>query len=258
MPHAMINGINMYYQLVGCGFPLVMITGLSANKDWWPPEMIDNLKRKYTLVLFDNRGAGRTDAPDMAYSIPMLADDAAGLMEKLGLEQGFVFGFSMGGMIAQELTLNHPEKVAKLVLGCTTSGFRYCPQPPEVLQALIKPDYTLEDTARIMFPPAYMEASPDEVARFLERVAVAPIGAQAYVRQLLGCNDFDAYERDGDLKIPTLVLTGDQDFLIDQRNSEILARRIPGAKLIRYQGAGHGFFIQCHKEVTRALIDFLG
>ena len=85
MPKIRVNDIDIYYELKGEGFPLVMIMGLSANIDWWPPEMVERLAEHYKVLLFDNRGSGRTDSPEMEYSISMMAKDTAGLMAELGI-----------------------------------------------------------------------------------------------------------------------------------------------------------------------------
>lgn len=96
--------LNICYELKGSGYPLVMIMGFSANMDWWDPEFIDALALKYRVLVFDNRGAGRTVTPvEGDFSLEMFADDTAMLMEKLGIERAHVFGFSMGGIIAQSL-----------------------------------------------------------------------------------------------------------------------------------------------------------
>jgi len=121
MPKVKVDDIQIYYEVRGEGFPLVMIQGLSDNLDCWDPRLVEELSRKYKLVMFDNRGAGRTDISYREYTMKLFADDTAGLMDALGISKAHVLGLSMGGMIAQELVLNYPEKVAKLVL-CSTGS----------------------------------------------------------------------------------------------------------------------------------------
>ena len=124
MPKVKVNDIQIYYEVKGDGFPVVMINGLSDNLDCWDPRLIEALSKKFKLVLFDNRDAGRTDVSEREYTMKLFADDTVCLMNALGISKAHVLGISMGGMIAQELVLNYPEKVAKLVL-CST-GSHWC------------------------------------------------------------------------------------------------------------------------------------
>jgi len=121
MPHETINGCRIYYEIHGEGEPLVLIMGLRRNLLWWYRQ-IPTLSQHFKVLAFDNRGAGRSDKPDMEYSIGLFADDTAGLTRALGLEDAHILGISMGGYIAQELALNHPDLVRDLILGCTSCG----------------------------------------------------------------------------------------------------------------------------------------
>ena len=117
-----VNDINMYYEIHGEGFPLVMIQGIGQSSLMWPPIFLDEVSKSFKIIIFDNRGAGRTDKPDIEYSIKMFADDTIGLMDALNIERAHVLGYSMGGIIAQELVLNYPKRVEKLVLCSTDCG----------------------------------------------------------------------------------------------------------------------------------------
>ncbi|MFP3880362.1 MAG: alpha/beta fold hydrolase, partial [Dehalococcoidia bacterium] len=110
MPLASVNGININYRVAGDGEPLVMIMGFSAGRIGWVPQL-RFFKRYYRVVTFDNRGAGRSDKPPGPYSTGMMADDTAKLMDVLGIEKAHIMGLSMGGMIAQELAINYPQRV---------------------------------------------------------------------------------------------------------------------------------------------------
>ena len=120
MPKVKVNGINMHYEVHGDGFPIVMITGVSFCLKIWDNVLIDSLSKQFKVILFDNRGAGQTDIPEGEYTIKMMADDTTGLMDALNIERAHILGFSMGGMIAQEVALNYPQKVEKLILWGTT------------------------------------------------------------------------------------------------------------------------------------------
>lgn len=122
MPKAKINDINMYYDVQGDGFPLVMVMGFLGNADCWDPRMLPDLSARFKVIMFDNRGAGRTDVSDKEFSIKLLAEDTVGLMDVLNVPKAHVLGTSMGGMIAQELALNYPKRVEKLILTSTFCG----------------------------------------------------------------------------------------------------------------------------------------
>ncbi len=118
MPKANINGINISYKIEGEGEPLVMIMGIASTKRAWLFQT-PVFKKYFRVITFDNRGCGESDKSSEAYSIRDMADDTAGLMDSLGIDKAHILGASMGGMVAQELAINHPEKVKKLILCCT-------------------------------------------------------------------------------------------------------------------------------------------
>lgn len=122
MPKAKINDIDMYYEVQGDGFPLVMIMGFLGNANCWDARMLFPLADKFKVIVLDNRGTGRTDVSDKEFSIKLFAEDTVGLMDALDIPKAHVLGISMGGMIAQELALNYPERVEKLILKATFCG----------------------------------------------------------------------------------------------------------------------------------------
>lgn len=264
MEYARVGDLNMCYELRGEGHPLVLIMGLTANMDWWNPETIDELSKRYRVLMFDNRGAGRTETPDEGeFSCEQMAGDTAGLMDALGIEHAHVAGVSMGGMIAQELALKYPEKVDRLALCVTFCGGRntvYASQ--EVLQIMADTSGTVDDLIRrtlsIMFPAEWLEANESHFEDFRECYLRAPCTAQNTIRQFMGTTKLDTYDRLPSITVPTLVMCGAEDVLIPPENSRTIAARIPGAKLIEYPGAGHGFTSQSREEFEKDLVEFLG
>ncbi len=258
-----VGDIDICYRMIGEGFPLVMIMGLTANMDWWDPQLVEALSKKYRLILFDNRGAGRTQAPPGDFSIKQFADDTAGLMDALNVERAHVLGVSMGGMIAQELVLNYPEKVEKLILCCTFSGGdKTVYASREVLQKMTDLSGTLEERVKrfssLLFPEDWLLEHPDYLDDFLRRYMIAPITDENAARQFMATVTFNTCDRLPQISCPTLVATGSKDVLIPPENSRIIAERIPGAKLVEFVGAGHGFINQCREEFLKTLFDFLG
>lgn len=254
--------LKICYEIKGEGYPLVMIMGFSANMDWWDPEFIDALAAKYRVLLFDNRGAGRTVTPQEGhFTLDMFADDTALLMEKLGIGRAHVFGFSMGGIIAQALALRHPDKVSRMVLGGTFCGGRETVMPSaEAAKMLMDTsggiDGMCRRTLKLMFPDEFIAGNPGFAEGFIERCKSVPISADNARRQLSASMKTGTYTRLPEIKIPVLVVTGAADILISPRNSHILAERIPGAELIEYADSGHCFMSSARDKCLRDVINF--
>jgi len=257
-----VNGIEVYYELHGAGEPLLLIMGLGANATAWFYQ-VPEFSKQYQVIAFDNRGAGRSAKPNEPYTIPQMADDAAGVLEGLGIESANVFGMSLGGMVAQELTLRHPEKVRTLVLGGTMAGgpsaVRAGPDfVQQMIAAAVMPlEQALTTGMKFLYSEAFLEANRERLLkRALEN---APLMAPPYAlqRQLMAVMTFNTHERLHDIRVPTLILTGTQDKIVPAANSRILAERIPGARLVEFEGAGHGFIVECAEETNRAVLEFL-
>jgi len=262
MPTVRANGINIYYELHGAGEPLLLIMGLGANATaWWM--QIPEFSRHYQVIAFDNRGAGRSEKPNEPYTIMQMADDADALLEELGIQSAHVFGMSLGGMIAQELALRHPERVRSLVLGGTTCGGpRAVPPPPSTIQHFISVatmpiEQAVENGMRLLYSDAFLEANRDWlVRRALEYAHLMP-PPYALQRQVMAALSFITYDRLHEVHVPALVITGSEDRIVPAPNSRILAERIPDARLLEFEGAGHGFLVERAQETNRAVLDFL-
>lgn len=262
MPKVTVNDIQIYYEVQGEGFPLVMIMGLSANVDWWDPRMIQELSKKFKMVMFDNRGAGRTDVSNREYTLKLFADDTAGLMDALGISRANVFGVSMGGMIAQELVLNYPEKVEKLVLCSTNCGGTKSVPPSEEVLGMLTADrsaFSPEEIVRmwipLLFTEDFIKKNPDLVELSIRQMLRAPISNEAFTRQLNAIMEFDTYERLPQIKVPTLVLQSKRDALVPPENGPILAKAIPNAKLVYFENSAHGLIEEMDRVIS-VLLDF--
>ena len=253
--------INLYYESCGSGEPLLMIMGLGGSALGWDPALIEDLARSCRTVIFDNRGTGRSDQPDEEYSIEGMAADAAALLDAIGIERAHLFGVSMGGMIAQEFALRYPARVQTLALGCTTAGGRNAvPAPPDSMAILSAPRNGLSDADLIRrawpisYPASYLQSHRAELEAAIVRVLAHPTPAFAYKRQLAATFKFNTYDRLSQIAVPTLVITGADDALLPAANSEIIAARIPGAKLSLIPNAGHMFFNQERETLARQLV----
>ena len=264
MPKVKVNDIQIYYEVRGEGFPLVMIMGISGNVDWWNPRMVQELSKNFKIVMFDSRGAGRTEVSNREYTIKLFADDTAGLMDALGISRAHVFGVSMGGAIAQELVLNHLEKVEKLVL-CSTScgGTKSVPASEEVLgrfgadRSGLSPEEICRRGNPLIFAEDFIQKNPDFVELFVQRVLMAPISNESFMRRLVAVRKFDTYDRLPQIRVPTLILHGKRDILVPPENGSILAEAIPNAKLVYFEKSAHGLMYEEMERMIRVLSDFL-
>jgi pimeloyl-ACP methyl ester carboxylesterase len=262
MPTTRANGIEIYYEVHGEGLPLLLIMGLGANATaWW--KQIPEFSRRYRVIAFDNRGAGRSQKPHEPYSISQMADDAAALMDTLGVGTSHVFGMSLGGMIAQEYALRYPERVQALVLGGTTPGGPKAVRAgAEVLAffatvGTLTPPAAIERGMSLLYSDAFIEANRTTLlARALE---LAPLMAPPHglQRQLMAAMMFSAYDRLGKIAAPSLVMSATADKIVPHANSALLTEGIVGSRLVEFEGAGHGFLVECHEAANAAVLDFL-
>ena len=262
-PRVKVNDVRIQYETSGEGFPLVMINGLGLDLDNWDPRLVNELSKQFKLILFDNRGAGRSDASDKEYTIKLFADDTAGLMKALGVPKAHVLGLSMGGMVAQELALKYPEKVSKLILCSTHNGGLDVIQPSQKVVKMLAAGVNVmskDEWRRIflplMFTADFIEKNPDFVEIVAQRFFRHPISREAYTRQLAAIQDFDAHDRLRRIKVPTLILHGRKDVLIPPENGSILAAAIPKAKFVYFENSAH-VLAEEMREALRILTDFL-
>ena len=209
-----INGIHVHCEVRGRGRPLLLILGLGSDVSENIP-LIDALGAHSQVIAFDNRGAGRTDKPDAPYTIELMAADALGVMEVLGVGHADVLGISLGGRIALELALRHPERVDKLILLSTSARVI-----PSWWRRHLYPLLSGLPLARSTYPqPRY-----------------------AFKRQMEASAGYDATERLDELPVPTLILHGRRDRTAPLALAEEMRSRIPGARMTVFRG-GHLFFM---------------
>lgn len=262
MPVASIRDLNLYYEETGSGEPLVLITGLSGDLKGWAMQ-VPELAKHFRVITLDNRGAGRTSAPDRPYNIAGMADDVAALMDHLDVPSANVVGFSMGGCIAQELALKHRAKVKKLVLLATAAYIDGYTEA--IINAMIsarRSNMSREHIARLsacwVYSPATLDDRP-AFERAIQNTLANPVPQQdhAFVRQAQALLAFDSRERLKDLKQETLIIACEDDNLVPPRNSERLSGLIAGSKLVTLPG-GHIGMVEHAAEFNAALLDFLG
>lgn len=231
MPAVFVNGIHIYCEIKGTGVPLVFIGGLAS--DITDNEaIIRQLSHKYQVIAFDNRGAGRTDKPDVPYSIEMMADDTAGLLAALGITHAYVLGISMGGRIAVEFTLRHPHEVKGLILISTVVKRIPTTWSHRMLDVFLKTP--ILRTLGRRYPPPYY----------------------AVVRQREAVRNYDATERLHEIRVPTLILHGKNDWIAPCALAAEMHARIQGSKMLVFSG-GHQFLFRQQKQCIATVERFL-
>jgi pimeloyl-ACP methyl ester carboxylesterase len=253
------QGAKIYWDQLGEGDPLLLIMGLGYPSDSWHRSR-PVLARKYRTIALDNRGAGRSDRPEGPYSIALMASDAAAVLEAAGVESAHVFGFSMGGMIAQELALQYPKRVRSLILGCTSTGGPQAVQAePEAIQMLMsRGNMPPEQAARAAVPFIYHPATPRKlIEEDLETRRPWFVSQEAYTAQLQGVVTFESYGRLSQINSPALIIHGETDRLVPAGNGRAIAEKIPGAKLILLAHASHIFTTDQPEAAHRAILEFL-
>jgi len=250
--------------------PVLLVHGFACGKlDWGAlPRMLAARSRR-PVIIFDNRGVGESEAPAVPYSIDEMAADALGVADAAGATQFGVLGISMGGLIAQSLALSHPERVSALVLGCTSHGGREAkPNPPEFIQTCIawanesSPNESsgIDAFMRFSLPRDGGDApraDPTLLASFKASFLATRRTSAGLQGQLGAMMKFNSTERLGEICCPTLVIAGDRDAALPIENSESLARRIAGAELVLWEGAGHFWWAHRTVEAVQVLAEAL-
>ena len=262
MPKIKVQEIDLYYEIHGEGASLIMIRGLGSTADHWVAQ-VPAFSKKFRVVIFDNRGIGRSDKPDIPYTIGMMAQDTVGLMHALNIRRAHVLGMSMGGMIAQEIAIRYPERVHGLVLGCTHCGGKHVSPPDEAIGRLFGEyiltgsDEGFDKTLKALFAQKTLKERPEMAQSYREISKRFPSSPKFLVRQFEAVQGHDSWEDLVKIKAPTLVLTGSEDVLVPPKNSEILAARIPNARLEIIEGGAHQFPLERADAFNRTVLDFL-
>ena len=233
--------------------------GLSFTHEMWG-RVLPSLEAHYRCIFFDNRGMGRSDVPQGPYSIRTLASDAVAVLDAAGVSAAHVVGASMGGMIAQEMALRDPERVLSLTLGCTTySGlFARWPHLEFVPRRVQWSRSARLDRERALRPLLYADTTPEELIE--EDVLMrcdCNWSYKGFFNQFLGVLRWSSYRRLPQIRVPTLVMHGDQDHLVPIENGQVVAARIPGARFALIRNAGHVLTTDQPEACIDALLTFL-
>jgi 3-oxoadipate enol-lactonase len=264
MPKVTVGDVNLYYEIHGQGEPLVYIGGFGTTVES-TIKRITPFTKDYRLIIYDTRGSGRSDVPDITYTPAMMAGDLAGLLEAIGIKKAHICGESFGGYVAQNFALGYPSKVTSLILRCTSCGGPHAP-PRDAEYVKLNAagglaNLTAPERDKLMLPflvtPAYISSHPGIEEIFTPKTPLKyPVTPLGY-RKLAGVTaTHDTYDRLPQIKAPTMIIHGDADRILNVENARILAARIPHAELVIFKDAGHAL-LEVNKECNKTILDFL-
>ncbi|MFZ6674657.1 alpha/beta fold hydrolase [Undibacterium sp. Xuan67W] len=262
------GGVSYAYRELGKsngGTPIVLLVHLAAVLDNWDPRIVDGLAAKHHVIAFDNRGIGASSGSP-SNSIEQMADDATAFIKAMGLKQVDLLGFSMGGMIAQEIVLKEPQLVRKMILAGTgpAGGEGISSVAGVTFYDMFRGFFTGQDAKQFLFftrTPGGIEAGKAFLERLKERSENRDkeISVSAFLAQLQALRTWGRKEP-ADLSVvkqPVLVVNGDADRMVPTPNTRDLARRLPNSTLIIYPDAGHGGIFQFHADFVPSALEFL-
>ena len=250
------NGVSLKYEIHGSGYPLILVTGFGATLDLWSHEFIQPMAKLFQVITLDNRGIGGSIAPPGKVTMPLYASDVIALMDLLGIEKAHLLGISMGGMIAQQVAVSYPNRVSKLILGATTCSSKLIRKNPRIV-SLVLLKWMPRFAMRAMLSKDFINTHPQLVDRLAQVVRDHPASTAAIKRQSVAVKHYDLADQVAAIRVPTLILAGTDDQIINHENSDILAKKIRSAHLIKYPGVGHLFPLERREESTAAILKLL-
>jgi pimeloyl-ACP methyl ester carboxylesterase len=260
MPITRSRGVNIYYETVGSGPPVLLISGQGMTlAAWW--RTVAELSRSFCVLTFDNRDIGRSSPTPWPYVIAQMAEDAVSVLDAAGAQRAHVYGMSLGGMVAQEVALRHPDRVSALVLGSTTAGGSDAILDPWPMSFFVRAGAMAPEEAEWAAVPynyslrtrrEHGERIAEDIARRIEHQT----DTLAYLHQVAAAATHNAVGRLGSINAPTLVVQGEEDVVMPPLNGRLLAQGIPGAQLKAWPDAAHVYTTD-EPEADRHIAQFL-
>ena len=266
---AKAGDVSLSYSVEGNGPETVLlIMGLGGRAADWGTEFPSALAKRYRVVRLDNRGVGGSPRVPGGYDLRDMARDATKVLDAVDAKDAHIVGVSMGGMISQVVAAEHPERVKRLVLLSTHfGGPQVVPPTPEAMRLFDPsvfgelggdPVAMMRFTINVITAAGFLERAPEVVAALLENVRKEPTHPSAFMAQVQAILGSDRSELIRSIAKPTLVIHGTEDKLIPSANGEMIAARIPGAKLVLFEKSGHMLMWETPEELSRLVLDFLG
>jgi 3-oxoadipate enol-lactonase len=262
-----VDGRKLAYNEVSPPNPrgtILLLTGLGAKRHGWHYQL-DEFGRTYRTIALDHRDISDSDPFEEAYTVADMADDAAAALRALGVERASVIGISLGGFVALQFAIRHPDQLDKLVLISTSAGGPVYVQPSQEIAALlapgsrehIEPGELAKRNYSLITGPGFAASHPQDIDMFAEIARYRPVHRDAYTRQLQAAMSHDAGQQLEHIKAPTLVIHGAADPLVPPANGDYLAKHIPGAKHIVYHNVGHIPIVENYEQFNHDVLAFL-
>ncbi|MDD5247184.1 MAG: alpha/beta hydrolase [Candidatus Omnitrophica bacterium] len=262
MPQVRVNDIDCYYEIHGEGKPLVLIAGLASDSQSWQP-VLQGLAAYFKVIIFDNRGIGRTGYPRESFQISKLALDTVSLLDRLAIEKADILGHSMGGCIAQEIAIEYPQRVDKLVLVSTCAVISQrnkflLADLLKILESGKNYELFIREFFGLIFSSQYLadKERTDAAVKYAVNYpfAVSPDGFRL---QLEALSSFDARQKLQKIAAKTLIMAGKKDMLVSPEDGQLLEKKIPLAKSLFLDDAAHAFQVEQPDLFTGSLVEFL-
>jgi pimeloyl-ACP methyl ester carboxylesterase len=264
MPFARNGTVNLHWESFGEGPAVLLVAGQGMTAHgWW--STIPILSRSFRVIAFDNRDVGRSSRLRWPYGVTQMAHDAVAVLDAAGERRAHVYGISLGSLVAQEIGLQHPERVQALVLGSSSAGgfAAYKPAASSFAQTFLVRAGAMgpEEAGWAAVPYTYAERTrrlhPERIVTDIAHRVSSPPEPFAYLHQAAAVAAHDAYERLNHMIAPTLVVHGEEDVFVPPANALVLAERIPGAELRLWPDAGHMYIVdepEADEEIARFLV----
>lgn len=263
MPIASIdNGVDLYYEWHGAEYlpPVVFIRGTGADSSRWLPQVAD-YQKKYRCLILDNRGSGKSSAPPGPYTVKMMCEDVRNLLNLLEVERGHVVGLSLGGAIAMQLALDHPERVVTLQLhGTWAKTHGYAEMYLGLLKRFLEAgglDLYYEGALPYLFPPEFFIDEYDRAQEILANMKAHSSPYEGLLGQLDANLTHDVADRLAEIKIPTLITVGEFDMCLPPFYSKELHKAIANSELQIFPGGSHLFGLQDPERFNKVTLDWL-
>lgn len=260
MPRISIGDCHLYYERCGAGFPVLFVSGLAGHAAYWR-DQVPTFAKHFDVVLHDHRGIGQSDHCRIAYTVERMAADVVQLMDALGIAKAHVVGHSTGGAIAQILALEHPQRLASIVIAASWTKadayFRRLFALRKEILGRLGPATYLQAATLLFYPSAWITRN-NERLRQLEAQALATFSPPEIVMSRIDAIlAFDCTGDLGRLRTPTLIVAAQDDIITPAYFSEELARLIPGAEIKFFPQGGHCFTQVLPREFNQAVLPFL-
>jgi pimeloyl-ACP methyl ester carboxylesterase len=266
MPQMTMTDADIHYDVFGKGPPIMFLSATAWHGGIWKLHQVPDFSRDHQVVIFDQRGTGRSATSGTDFSTERLAKDAIALLDHLGIEAVSICGHSNGGRVAQMLALDYPQRIEKMVLASAGATHASKGIPLGMCLELVEkgyPRYVREHSIETGFTKTFVEQHPDKVEPVLRELLDNLTPLEIFLRHVIGRQQSDTTSRLKDIRVPTLVMIGDDEDhgassgATHMDFAKILAREIPGAKLVVFPGQGHYYLFTEPQKANRIMRDFL-